>query len=130
MKTIKQTYIMTAPLDLVWHAFVEPEIIDQWGGGPAKMTAQVGNQFSLWGGDIHGVNTKVVDKQLLEQDWYSGHNWKQPSKVSFRFSTDHDKTLVELVHSGVPDEESKDIEQGWEDYYLGPIQELLEGPDA
>jgi len=37
MKIIKQKYTIKAPVARVWQAFVDPKIIDSWGGGPAKM---------------------------------------------------------------------------------------------
>jgi uncharacterized protein YndB with AHSA1/START domain len=36
MKDLKQNYSINAPLDLVWRAFVDPKVIEQWGGGPAQ----------------------------------------------------------------------------------------------
>jgi activator of HSP90 ATPase len=125
VKTIKQTYIVNAPANKVWQAFVDPKIIEQWGGGPAKMNDKEGTNFSLWDGDIHGTNTKVIDQKLLEQDWYGGE-WDAPSKISFHFAFKHGKTEIEMVHSNVPDNAAKDIDQGWKDYYLGPIKVLLE----
>lgn len=125
MKTIKQTYVINAPTTKVWQAFVNPSVIEQWGGGPAKMSEEEGFEFKLWGGDIYGTNTKVVTEKLLQQDWYGG-KWNTPSKLSFKFSEIDGKTTVDMVHSNVPDKYAKDIDQGWRDYYLGPIQELLE----
>ena len=78
-----------------------------------------------WGGDIHGTNTKVTIDKLLEQNWFSG-DWTQPSKVSFKLEVKGDTTVVKLKHTGVPDSDAKDIGQGWKDYYLYPIKELLE----
>lgn len=125
MKQIEQTYIVKAPINKVWQALVDPKVIDKWGGGPAKMSANEGSEFSLWGGDIYGTNTKVVANKLLEQDWFGG-KWDQSSKVSFRLSVNGDQTQVKLVQINVPDENAKDIAQGWKDYYLGPLKELLE----
>jgi activator of HSP90 ATPase len=126
MKHIEQTYSIKAPLAEVWRAFVDPEVIEQWGGGPAKMSAKEGTEFSLWGGDIHGTNTKVESPRLLEQDWYSGADWPEPSKLRFEFSKIGDVTTIKLTQSNVPDAEADDIAQGWKDYYLGAIKELLE----
>jgi uncharacterized protein YndB with AHSA1/START domain len=110
----------------VWQAFVDPRVIEQWGGGPdVRMNDQEGGKFNLWGGDIHGTNTKVVEHKLLEQDWYGG-DWDEPSKVVFSFTAEGNRTVVMLVHSNVPDAEAKDFDQGWKDYYLGAIKELLE----
>ena len=54
---IKQHYVIKAPVAKVWRSFVDPKVIDSWGGGPAKMDDKVGTKFSLWGGDIYGINT-------------------------------------------------------------------------
>ena len=124
MKQLKQTYVINAPVERVWRAFVDPKLIAQWGGGPAKMTDRVG-PFSLWGGDIHGKNTKVVEHELIEQDWFSGNKWPSPSKLRFIFKPNGHKTIVELEHRNIPDQEAKDIEQGWREYYLGPVKQLF-----
>ncbi len=125
MKTIKQTYVINAPITKVWQAFVNPSVIEQWGGGPAKMSVEEGFEFKLWGGDIYGTNTKVITEKLLQQDWYGG-KWDTPSKLSFSFSENDGNTEIKMIHTDVPDDAAKDIEQGWREYYLGPIKELLE----
>jgi len=91
------------------------------------MSTKEGSEFSLWGGDIYGTNTKVVENKLLEQDWFSGHKWQRPSKVSFGLSQKDGVTEIKLVQTDIPDDEADDIDQGWKDYYLGPLKELLEG---
>jgi len=72
MKTIKQKYSIKAPVEKVWQSLVDPKIIKQWGGGPAKMDDKVGTNFKLWGGDIYGKNLKVIKNKLLIQNWISG----------------------------------------------------------
>lgn len=125
MKTIKQTYLISAPKDKVWQALVDPKIIDDWGGGPAKMKDEEGFEFSLWGGDIHGKNVIVLKEKQLVQEWVSG-DWEQPSKVTFNLSKEGDKTKIELIHEDIPDKDVKDIDDGWKRYYLSPLKELLE----
>jgi len=126
MKQIELTYEIQAPLAAVWQAFVDPEQIDRWGGGPAEMDAKVGTAFSLWGGEIHGTNTAVEVEKKLVQDWYSGKEWSAPSHVAFSFESKGEGSIVRLLHTDVPSSEVDDITQGWEEFYLGPIQEYLE----
>ncbi len=125
MKTIKQKYLIDAPVAKVWQALIDPEMIEGWGGGPAKMDVQVGTKFTLWGGDIHGTNVRVEDNKLLEQDWYGG-DWAKASKVRFELTEKGGKTEIDLLHENVPDSESKDIDEDWKTYYLGPLKEYLE----
>jgi len=84
-----------------------------------------GFEFSLWGGDIHGKNTKVVRMRELEQDWYGG-DWDKPSKLKFELSEKDGTTTVMLTQTAIPEEEFKDISDGWKQYYLGEIKKLLE----
>lgn len=125
MKSLKQTYLINASLIKVWQALTDPKFIDKWGGGPAKMNDNQGSEFSLWGGDIHGTNTKIVKYKLLAQDWFSG-DWKKPSQVIFTLEDKKGKTELILIHKNVPDNEIEDIESGWKDYYLGPLKELFD----
>lgn len=125
MKTIKKTYIINAPAERVWDALTNPSVIEKWGAGPAKMEPSEDFEFELWGGDVFGKNTKIVDKKILDQEWYGG-NWDMPSKLRFELSEENGKTALKLEQTGVPDEEAKDIDTGWDDYYLGPIKNLLE----
>ncbi|MDP2632185.1 MAG: SRPBCC domain-containing protein [Candidatus Curtissbacteria bacterium] len=125
MKTIKQTYEISVPVQNVWQALIDPVIIDRWGGGPAHMNDKVGTKFTLWGGDIHGKNIKVVKNKELVQDWFGGE-WEKPSMVTFTLLEKGDKTEINLLHEDVPDEEVKDIDEGWKIYYLGPLKKLLE----
>lgn len=125
MKVIKQKYIINAPIEKVWKALVDPRDIDSWGGGPSKMNDKEGFKFEFWGGDIFGKNIEVVPTKKLVQEWqYRG--WKNPSIVTFNLSSKGDKTEAELIHEDVPDSEASDINQGWKDYYLGPLKDYVE----
>lgn len=125
MKTIKQTYKIKAPIAKVWQALVDPSEIDFWGAGPAEMDDKVGTEFSLWGGDIHGKNIEVADSKKLIQEWFGGE-WDEPSIATFTLKVADGKTEVELIQTNVPDDEAKEISDGWKQYYLGAIKEYLE----
>jgi len=125
MKALKQEYHIMAPIEKVWDALVNPKTIDKWGGGPTKMSEKEGFEFSFWGGDITGINTKVIPMKLLEQDWMSG-KWNKFSKLSFKLTHKDGCTTVYLTQTGIPDDEFDDIADGWDTYYLGEIKKLLE----
>src|SRR5206468_701334 len=121
-----QTYHIAASLKKTWQALVDPKCINNWGGGPADMSDKQGEKFSLWGGEIHGTNTEVVPEQKLVQDWYSSDDPKQKTTCTFFLSEKDGVTTIELIHEHVSDNHLKDIEQGWKEYYLGPMKEYLE----
>ncbi len=124
MKSLTQTYKIHAPAERVWQALVDPKMIDGWGGGPAKMSDKKG-RFSLWGGDVWGENLEADYQKRLVQHWFGG-KWSQPSLVTFDLTEKDGVTTVVLTHKDIPDEEFNGIEQGWKEYYMGPIKDLVE----
>lgn len=124
MKFVKK-YLIHASIHDVWQALTDPKQISAWGGGPAKMEASAGTKFSLWGGDIHGTNVKVISEKKLVQEWYSG-NWPKPSLLTFSLSQSGNTTTVLLTQIDIPDAEYQEIAKGWDDYYMGPLKKLVE----
>lgn len=128
MKIIKQTYFIHAPIDTVWEALVNESVINAWGGGPAKMDDKEGTEFTLWGGSIWGTNKKVEPKKSLKQEWYSDEEqkWDKASLVTFTLYPEKNTVRLDLLHEDVPDADARNIEDGWKEYYLGPLKEYLE----
>lgn len=125
MSTIEQAYRIKAPLERVWQALVDPEIIRRWSGTKAVMDDQVGTEFSLWDGDLTGKNIEVKPLEKLIQEWrYRG--WPTASVVTFALEAEGEDTVVSLLHESVPKQSATSIAAGWKDYYLGAIKELLE----
>ena len=125
MKSINQKYEIKAPVSEVWQALVNPKIIADLGAGPAKMNEKVGTKFSLWGGDIYGKNIEVVKEKKLVQEWFGG-KWEKPSILTLILIGKEGVTELDLIQTDVPNEEVKDISQGWKDYYIGPMIEMLQ----
>ena len=125
MSTIQKTYEMNATPNEVFDALINPELIQIWSGDEAKMSAEVGGAFSLWGGQMFGINLEVVPNKKLVQEW-SYDQWKQPSKVTFTIKTKGKKTILELLHEDVPEKSVNSISDGWDAFYLGAMQEMFE----
>ena len=125
MPTIQQTFEMNATAEEVFEALVNSEIIQIWSQDEAKMSDQVGGSFMLWGGQMFGTNLEVVKNKKLVQEWCYDQ-WDAPSKVTFTIKTKGKKTVVELLHEDVPERSLKSITEGWNDYYLGAMQEMFE----
>jgi activator of HSP90 ATPase len=125
MKVIKQRYRILAKPQKVWDALVNPKTIEQWGGGPAVMSTDVGFDFSLWGGDVYGKNKEVQREKKLVQEWYRGE-WDHPSTVTFEIHADAHCTEIILEQKDVPEDEIEDIDTDWRESYLGPLKRLVE----
>lgn len=125
MKQIQQTYTIYAPIDKVWQALTDAKVAEQWGAGPAKIDAREGGEYSFWGGDIHGIFTKLIPQELIEQDWYGHDNPTWKYNVVFTFKSNDTATNVHMVFTGDILDETKD-NADWRDYYFEPIKKLLE----
>lgn len=109
----------------MWKALTLPEYIDGWGGGPVKMKAEKGFEFSFWGSDIWGKNIEVEPNKKLVQEWFGG-DWPKSSIVTFLLESGDGETVLTLEHIDVPEAEVDDFAAGWKNYYLGPMKEYLE----
>lgn len=125
MTQIEQTYTINAPVSKVYQALTDAGIAEQWGAGPATVDAREGGEYSYWDGDIHGLYTKLVLNELIEQDWYGHDNPDWKYTVVFTFKGNDTTTTVHMIFSGNIQDEQKDIKD-WKDYYFTPIKELLE----
>jgi uncharacterized protein YndB with AHSA1/START domain len=123
---LQKTYLIGVPPEDVWRALTDVDVIDAWGGGPAVMSTEPGAEFSLWGGDIHGTIVEAVAPRRLVQEWWGGDDWEAPSLVTFVLEPAGGDTLLKLKHTGVPDGVAPDFEDGWDEYYLEPLRDLLE----
>lgn len=117
--------VIAADPEEVFAALTNPFQIEIWSGYPADMKAEAGYVFSLWEGDITGVNLEVVPNRRLVQEWFFGEREEQ-SLVEIRLKKEGGKTLLELKHTHIPAEAYEEITEGWREYYLGSMKEMLE----
>lgn len=125
MKDYKTYFEIKAEPEDVFTALTNPFTIELWSGESAQMSDQVGDEFSLWGGDIIGKNLEVVKNEKLVQQWYFGDDGSE-SIVTIKLWPKKSSTSVELFHSNIPEEAYENIVDGWNEAYLGAIKALLE----
>jgi uncharacterized protein YndB with AHSA1/START domain len=124
---LTKSYFIGAPPAAVWRALTDPAVIDAWGGGPAEIRAEAGAAFTFWGGDIFGTVTAAEPPHRLVQEWWGDDvEWDEASEVTFDLTPEGSGTRLALAHTNVPDDEADEFDAGWDDYYLGPLKELLE----
>lgn len=109
----------------VFAALTNPFQIELWSGYPADMKPEVGYVFSLWEGDITGVNLEVVPNKRLVQEWFFGEQDEQ-SIVRITLKKAGGRTLLDLNHTNIPEDVYEEITEGWRDYYLGSVKSMLE----
>lgn len=117
--------VIAADPEEVFAALTNPFQIEIWSGYPADMKAEAGYVFSLWEGDITGVNLEVVPNRRLVQEWFFGERDEQ-SLVEIKLKKENGKTVLDLKHTHIPAEVYEEITEGWREYYLGSMKEMLE----
>lgn len=109
----------------VFGALTNPFQIELWSGYLADMKAEKGYVFSLWEGDITGVNLEVIPNKSLVQEWFFGEQ-EEASIVRITLKKNGPRTSVELEHTHIPADVYDEITEGWREYYLGSIKGMLE----
>ena len=125
MMNFQYTLEIAAEPEEVFAALTTPFQIELWSGYPADMKPEAGYVFSLWEGDITGVNLEVVPNKKLVQEWFFGEQ-EESSIVTLLLKKQGPKTLVELTHIHIPVDVYEEITEGWKEYYLGSVKNMLE----
>jgi activator of HSP90 ATPase len=126
-KTIRQSVTFKASVDTVYEALLDSKKHAKFTGSVVKMSREIGGKFSVYGGDIQGVNLELVPGQRIVQSWrYSDWPEGHYSKATFSLTGVPGGTQLIFTQIGVPEQFYDDIKQGWHDYYWKPMKEMLE----
>ncbi len=126
-KNIRQTVTIKATPHEIYEAIMDAKKHARFTDSDVKMSRKVGGKFSIWGGEMTGVNLELVPDEKIVQSWrYS--NWPEGhySKITFSLKEVESGTRLTFTQTGVPAEFYDDIAQGWKDYYWTPMKEMLE----
>ena len=126
-KIIRQSFNFKVSPHQVYEVLMDSKKHSEFTRSEAQMSRNVGGQFSVYSGDIQGINLELVPDQKIVQSWrYS--NWPEShySKATFSLKEVPGGTRLTFTQTGVPKEFYDDINQGWHDYYWEPMKEMLE----
>lgn len=132
---IEKNVSIAAPIDRVWAALTDPAAIGAWMGDEDEVAfdLRVGGAYQFFGGATTGVLTKLHHPNQLEYTWRQDEwapDWPD-SIVRWTLATDGAGTRVRLTHDTFPNEAERDShDQGWDTYWLEPMQAWLEDDDA
>jgi uncharacterized protein YndB with AHSA1/START domain len=124
MKHLKQRHGISASVEEVYTALTNPLTIELWSGYPADFTPEEGTEFSIWEGDINGKNLKLIENELVQQQWYFDGQ-EEMSVVTIHLKKEGNSTIAELTHENIPDEAFDEMVIGWKKYYFGAIKKYF-----
>lgn len=131
---IEQEY--NAPLELVWRALTEAELLQKWYFNISEFKPEVGFKFQFEGGKEDDRYThlcevmEVIPNKKLKYSWsYEGYTGL--SFVTFELFPDGEKTKLRLTHEGLetfthPDFSKANFEEGWKFLLHESFKEYLE----
>jgi len=126
--TIEQTEFIRAKPQPVYEAFADPKKHSEFTGAEATGEPKVGGEFTAWDGYISGKYLKLEKGKKIKAEWTTTE-WPDscvPSLLELTFAAKGDGTQVTLTHSKVPEDQAKDYEQGWIDFYWKPLKKYFE----
>jgi uncharacterized protein YndB with AHSA1/START domain len=125
--TIRQSVTINSTPHDVFETLMDSDKHAEFTGDEAAISRVVGGPVMAYGGYITGRNLELAPDEKIVQTWRAS-DWPegQESTVTFTLTREDSATHLTLVHEGVPDEQLKDIEQGWIDYYWTPMKRMLE----
>lgn len=125
MKEIRKYYRIKGTPEELYAALINPFAISLWTGAEAVMNEEAGSKFSLFDGDIEGINISFEPNHQIVQEWFFGDQ-EEKSIVSITLRPDRHFTKIELHHSNIPDEAYEDMSHGWDTYYFGGLKDFFE----
>lgn len=124
MKEIKRYYTINTEPNYVYNALTNKRMLEIWTGEEVVMPLEPNAEFSLWGGNITGINLEFEENKKIVQKWFFGEE-DENSIVTIKIHPHKKGSSVELVHTNIPDEAYDNISDGWDEDYFGAVIELF-----
>jgi uncharacterized protein YndB with AHSA1/START domain len=127
-KTIRQKFVLRAPVEAVYDAWTDPKVQAEFTGSPATGKAIPGGFFTAWDGYIMGKykllekNKKII-AEWKTTEWPDGY---PPSQLTLSFKEKSAGTESILIHERVPAEQASEYALGWKDFFWEPLDTIKE----
>ena len=113
----------------IYEAFMNSKIHSKFTEGKAKISRDIGGNFSVFEGSINGKNIELIQDQKIIQSWRGdGENWPKGyySTITIILELIDEGTLIKFTHVDIPEGAIESVKEGWNTYYWEPLKELLE----
>ena len=133
---MKDEFTITAEFNVsaekIYKAYLSTQGHTQMTGSPAKVDGRAGGDFTAWDGYIWGTFLELEKNKRIVQAWRTAEfpEDAEDSRVEIlleEIPTDEAlaMTRLSLTHTNIPEGQSDDYKQGWEDFYFKPIREWI-----
>ena len=121
---LKLSIELPASPEAVYHAWLDSDEHAAFTGSPAHIDPSVGGKYEAWDGYISGITRELQPPHRIVQTWRTTEfPEKAPdSLLEVLLEPAGNGTRLTLVHTEIPDGQSEEYEQGWQDYYFEPLK--------
>jgi activator of HSP90 ATPase len=127
-RTVQQTAELPASPKVLYSMYLDPDRHASFtGGGPARIAAKAGTEWSAFEGRIYGRVLSLVQDRMIVQSWRS-FEWEEgdlDSVLVLTFWSEGEGTRVELTQANVPDRLYETLVTGWPTRYWEPWRSFL-----
>jgi len=110
----------------IYELIMDSEKHSAFTGSKCELSKEVGGKFECYDGYIKGENIELIPDKKIVQTWI-GKDFPEgtSSTVTFEFSEDNSKTILNFKHEGVPSVKAEHLKHGWNKMYWDKIKEYL-----
>ncbi|HSB90412.1 MAG TPA: SRPBCC domain-containing protein [Anaerolineales bacterium] len=107
----------------VYTAWMSSKDHSAFTGDTAKIAARVGGAHSEFSGYITGKTLELEPYRRIVQSWRTTEfpDGSPDSRLELILEDRKGKTRLTLIHSGIPDGQGPEYNQGWKDNYFVPM---------
>jgi uncharacterized protein YndB with AHSA1/START domain len=121
------TTTIPASAQEIYDAWLDSLTHSEMTRGEASMSDEVGAEVSAWDRYITGRNLELVPSERIVQSWRTTQftDEHEDSIITVTLEEVEGGTLLTLVHSNVPDEQTSYEQTGWQEHYFEPMKEYF-----
>mmetsp|Transcript_60202 Transcript_60202/g.106600 ORF Transcript_60202/g.106600 Transcript_60202/m.106600 type:complete len:212 (-) Transcript_60202:86-721(-) len=134
---VKISYTFNPPPHVLYDTLLDTDRIRGATASDASMSKEVGGKFVMFSGSVEGENLSLVpyseEKGEAVIVWKWRFNTWQPgqhSKVTITLTNKDGQTKLDLVQTGVPEDEKERTEKGWNGLLFDRLKAMLGGSVA
>ena len=131
---VKISYDFVPPPPVLYETLLDTNRIRGCTASDATMSREVGGAFSMFSGAVSGENVELrpfseaTGDALIKWKWrFSTWQPEHYSTVTITLTDKDGNTKLELVQTGVPEEERERTEKGWKGMLLDRMKAMLGG---
>eukprot|EP01015_Nassula_variabilis_P016545 TRINITY_DN2541_c0_g1_i9.p2 TRINITY_DN2541_c0_g1~~TRINITY_DN2541_c0_g1_i9.p2 ORF type:complete len:142 (+),score=54.64 TRINITY_DN2541_c0_g1_i9:28-453(+) len=114
---------------VIYNALLHPMEVSKFTRTLAKISKEIGSEFSLYEGKIVGTIEELVENQKIVQKWKM-NDWPNYSQVVINLiEREEDECIVEVIQTQLPNSiDVSKLEAGWRDQIFRPLSSICGYP--